>query len=81
MAAILVQYTIHKVDAVTKQEHVSMIHDIECTCKMQWHTICMLSILTLGIVIFFILNARKSKLFRGHLFSNAVKIMLFVSHA
>ena len=30
---------------------------------------------------FIILNARKLKLFRGHLFSSAVKIMLFISDA
>ena len=39
----------------------------------------MLSVLILGKVIFIILNTRKLKLFRGHLFSNAVKIMLFIS--
>ena len=41
----------------------------------------MLSLLILGIVIFIILNVRKLKLFRGHLFSNTVKIMLFISDA
>ena len=39
----------------------------------------MLSIL--GLVLFVILKSRILKLFRGHLFSNAVKIMLFVSDA
>ena len=57
-----------EVDAVTKQEHVSVVHDIECTCKIQWYTICMLIISILGIVIFVILNTRKLKLFREHLF-------------
>ena len=37
--------------------------------------------INLGIVIFIILNARKLKVFRGHLFSNAVKIILFISDA
>ena len=32
-------------------------------------------------MIFIILNTRKLKLFRGHLFSNAVKIMQFMSDA
>ena len=41
----------------------------------------MLSLSILGIIIFIILNARKLKLFRGHLFSTAVKIMLFISDA
>ena len=68
-------------DVVTKQGHVSVIHDIECTCKIHWYTVCMLSISILGIVVFIIPNARKLKLFRGHLCSNAVKIMLFISDA
>ena len=33
----------------------------------------------LGIIIFFVINARKLKLFIGHLFSNTFKIMLFIS--
>ena len=66
---------------VAKQEHVLIIYDIECTCKIQWYTICMISLSILGIRIFIILNGRKLKCFRGHLFSNAVKIMLFISDA
>ena len=66
---------------VAKQEHVSITYDIECTCKIQWHIIFMLGVLVLGIIIFIILNARKLKLFRGHLFSYAVKIMPFISDA
>ena len=41
----------------------------------------MLSLSILGIVFFIILNTRKLKLFSRHLFSNAVKIMLFISDA
>ena len=41
----------------------------------------MLSISILGIVIFIIKNARNLKLFRGHLFSNTVEIILFISDA
>ena len=70
-----------EVDAVTKQEHVSVIHDIECACKIQQYTICMLIISILWIVIFIILNAGKLKLFRGHLFSNTNEIILFISEA
>ena len=33
----------------------------------------------LGLVIFVVLHSRKLKLCRGYLFSNAVKVMLFVS--
>ena len=72
---------IREVGMVTKQEYVSVMHDIECTCKIQWYTICMLTLSILGIVAFIIINTRRLKLFRGHLFSNAVKIMLFISDA
>ena len=27
---------IREVGTVAKQEHVSMMHDMECTCKIQW---------------------------------------------
>ena len=30
---------LREVDAVIKQEHVSVIHDIEYTCKIQWYAI------------------------------------------
>ena len=41
----------------------------------------MLSLAILGIIIFVLLNARKLELLRGHLSSNAVKIMLFITEA
>ena len=72
---------IEEVGMVAIQEHVSIIHDIECTCKIQWYTIFMLSLSILGIIIFIILNTRKLKLLREYLLSNAVKIMLFISDA
>ena len=70
-----------EVGMVAKQEHVSIVHDIECTFKIHWCTIFMLSLSILGIIIFIILTARKLKLFRENLFSNVVKIMLFISDA
>ena len=69
---------IKEVGAVAKQEYVSIVQNIECTCKIQWYMIFMLSSSILGTPIFIILCA-KLKLFRVHLFSNAVKIMLFIS--
>ena len=39
----------------------------------------MLSLSILGFVIFVILKSKKLRLLRGHLLSNAVKIMLFIS--
>ena len=35
---------LREVDAVTKQEHVSIIYAIECTCKIQWYAIYSLSL-------------------------------------
>ena len=49
--------------------------------KTQWHTVFMLSLSILSIIIFIILNARQLKLFRGHLSSSTVKIMLFIQDA
>ena len=72
---------IREADMVAKQEHVSVMHDIECTCKMQWYMIPMLCLAVLDIIIFIVVNARKLKLFRGHLPSNAVQVMLFISDA
>ena len=33
----------------------------------------------MGVLLFVLLKSRKLKLFRGHLFSDAIKIMLFIS--
>ena len=60
------------------QEKVKQAQGIGGTCKIQWYTILMLSTSILGLVIFVIIKSRKLKLFRGHPFSNAVKIMLFI---
>ena len=62
-----------KVGVVGKQEHVSITQDIECTHKIQWYMITMLSLSILGIIIFLIINTRKLKLFRVHLFSVQLK--------
>ena len=35
---------IREVGVVTKQEHFSTLHDIECTRNTQWYTRCMLII-------------------------------------
>ena len=50
-----------------------------CECTAQFYTILALSIIIIGLVIFAILQVRRIKLCRGQLFSNIVKIMLFIS--
>ena len=50
-----------------------------CNCTSQFYIILALSITIIGLVIFVILQVRRIKLCRGQLFSNVVKIMLFIS--
>ena len=50
-----------------------------CNCAPQSYIILALSAAMFGLVIFTILQVRRIKLCRGQLFSNAVKIMLFIS--
>ena len=67
---------VREVGAVTTQEEVI----IAGTCKIRFYIILALSISILSLVIFAVLHSRELKLCRGHLFSNAVKIMLFISN-
>ena len=50
-----------------------------CDCTPQFYVMLPLSISTIILVIFTILQVNRIKLCRGQLFSNAVKIMLFIS--
>ena len=50
-----------------------------CNCTPQFYIILALSISIIRLVVFIILQVRRTKLCRGQLFSNAVKIMLFIS--
>ena len=50
----------------------------KCECTAQFNIILALSIIIIGLVVFTILQVRRIKFCRGQLFSNAVKIMLFI---
>ena len=50
-----------------------------CTCKTQWYIMGMLTI-TLGMLYLVTNKIRKSSFFKGHLFSNNTKILLFISN-
>ena len=65
---------VKEVKAVTTKEE-----DYTCKCTSQFYIILALSIAIIGLVIFAILQDRRIKLCRGQLFSNVVKIMLFIS--
>ena len=51
-----------------------------CTCKMQWYIMGMLTIITLGMLYLVTNKLRKSSFFKGCLFSNNTKILLFISN-
>ena len=57
-------------DAVSK-EHISTMHNIECTYKMQWYTIATLGLVILDLMIFIVINIRKLRLFRGHVLKHS----------
>ena len=51
----------------------------KCKFISQFNIILALSIIIIGLVVFAILQVRRIKLCRGQLFSNVIKIMLFIS--
>ena len=56
------------------------VSDMLCTCKMQWYIMGMLTIITLSMLYLATNKLRKSSLFKGCLFSNNTKILLFISN-
>ena len=54
--------------------------DMLCTCKMHWYIMGMLMIITLGMLYLVTNRIRKASFFKGCLFSNNTKILLFVSN-
>ena len=53
--------------------------DYNCECTAQLYIILTLSTVMIGLIIFAILQLRRIKLCRGQLFSNILKVMLFIS--
>ena len=51
-----------------------------CTCKTQWYIMGMLIIITLDMLYLVTNKLRKSSFFKGCLFSNNTKILLFISN-
>ena len=56
------------------------VSDMLCTCKMQCYIMGMLTIITLDMLYLVTNKLRKSSFFKGHLFSNNTKILLFISN-
>ena len=51
----------------------------KCECTTQFYIILVLSLAIISLIIFAILQVRRIKICRGQIFSNVVKIMLFIS--
>ena len=54
------------------------VSDMLCTCKTQWYIMGMLTIITFGMLYLVTNKLRKSIFFKGCLFSNNTKILLFI---
>ena len=52
-----------------------------CMCEPNWYIVGLLLIMLLGITYLVMCKVRKSCLFKGCLFYNIAKIMLFISNA
>ena len=75
VASLALQQVKAVITIVTKKEG----KDHMCKCTSQFYIILALSITIIGLVIFMILQVRRIKLCRGQLFSNIIKIMLFIT--
>ena len=73
LRTVMASHVLHQVKDVGTVTH----KEINTECKTL--TYISLALTVLGLVIVAILHYRKSKLCRGCMFSNAVKIMIFIS--
>ena len=76
LKALVTNIAIQRIKTVEATDMNGML----CTCKMQWYIMGMLTILTLGMLYLVTNKLRKSSFFKGCLFSNNTKILLFISN-
>ena len=50
-----------------------------CNCDAQWYPIAALASMIIGLKLFILVTTRRCRIFRGQLFSNTVRVMLFFS--
>ena len=74
LKALVMNIAMQKIKAVEAEDVSHML----CTCKMQWYIMGMLTIITLGMLYLVTNKLRKSSFFKGQLFSNNPKILLFM---
>ena len=63
-----------------KEVEATDMSDMLCMCKTQWYIMGMLIIITLDMLYSVTNKIRKSSFFKGCLFSNNTKILLFISN-
>ena len=73
LVASLTLQQVKEIGAVTTQEEVTT------ECKIENYIILAFTVTIFGLVMFAVLHSRKLKLCRGCMFSNAVKIIIFIS--
>ena len=76
LKALVTNIAMQRIKAVEAADMSNML----CTCKMQWYILGMLTIITLGMLYLVTNKLRKSSFFKGCLFSNNTKILLFISN-
>ena len=76
LKALVTNIAMQRIKAVEAADMSNML----CTCKTQWYIMGMLIIITLGMLYLVTNKLRKSSFFKGHLFSNNTKILLFISN-
>ena len=77
LKALVTNIAMQKIKTVEAADVSNML----CTCKMQWYIMGMLTIITLGMLYLVTNKMRKSSFFKGHLFSNNTRILLFISNS
>ena len=76
LKALVKNIAMQRIKAVEAADMSNML----CTCKTQWYIMGMLMIITLGMLYLVTNKLRKSSFFKGCLFSNNTKILLFISN-
>ena len=77
LRALVISLALWQVEQIKVENKENV--DNSCKCTIQLYIILIISIVMIGLIMFAILQLRRIKLHRGQLFSNIVKIMLFIS--
>ena len=77
LKALVMNIDMQRIKAVEAADMSNML----CTCKMQWYIMDMLTIITFSMLNLVANKLRKSSFFKGCLFSNNTKILLFISNS